>query len=142
MRLTQVAVLVALCLMLVACGGGNFDTITGNWAATLSGTGVSPSVPVTIQFTVTLNQTSPPDVDVTNFIQNSTSCLNASNSLSSTFSNGAFALHVASAPGPFQNVLDLQGNVDGSAITGNWTFVGGASQESCSASGTFKLTKG
>jgi hypothetical protein len=129
MRLSRITLLLALCLMLVSCGGGGSSgspgTINGNWSATLTGTGTSPSVPVTIQFAVTLNQTNPPAVDVKNFIQNSTSCLSTSNTLSSTFSNGAFTLHVAAFSGAFQNVLDLQGNLNGQTITGNWTFTGG-----------------
>ena len=143
MRLTRATILLALCLMLVSCGGGKsgpFD-INGNWAATLSGTGVSPSVPVTIQFTVTLNQTSPPDVNATNFTPPN-ACFSNPSTLTSTFSNGAFTMKIVGFTGAFANVMNLQGNVDGSSITGNWTFVGGASQESCSASGTFKMTRG
>jgi hypothetical protein len=144
MRLTRVTVLLALCLMLVSCGGssgsGGPGTINGNWTATLSGTGVFPSVPVTIQFTVTLNQTSPPNVDATNFTPPN-SCFSNPSALSSTFSGGAFTLQILAFSGAFQNKMNLQGNLDGNTITGNWTFVGGASQESCSASGTFKMTR-
>jgi hypothetical protein len=145
MKLARITLLVAFCLLLAACGGsssgsGSPGTINGNWAATLSGTGVSPSVPVTIQFTVTLNQTSPPAVDATNFTRPN-SCFSDPSTLSATFSGGAFTLQILAFSGAFQNKLNLQGNLDGNTITGNWTFVGGASQESCSASGTFKMTR-
>ncbi len=141
MRLTRVTVPLALCLMLVSCGGGGTPgTINGNWTATLSGIGLSPSVPVTIQFAVTLNQTSPPDVAATNFTPPN-ACFSNPSTLSSTFSSGAFTLKIVAFSGAFANVMNLQGKMDGNTISGNWTFVGGASQESCSASGTFKMTK-
>ena len=142
MRLTRVTVLLALCLMLVSCGSSSPGTINGNWSGTL--TGATASSPVLIKFTVTLNQTSPPDVDATNFIQSApNSCFSNSSTLTSTFSSGAFKLHVVdSQQGAFQNALDLQGNLDGSTITGNWTLTPGVSQESCTSSGTFKMTKG
>ena len=143
MRLILVTVVLALCLMLVSCGGGSSGspgTINGNWSATLTGTGTSPNVPVTIQFTVTLNQTSPPNVDATNFTPPN-SCFSNPSMLSSTFSSGAFTLKIVAFSGAFANVMNLQGNLDGNTITGNWTFTGGASQQSCSASGTFKMTK-
>lgn len=126
--------------MLVSCGGKS-GTINGNWAATLSGTESTNSVPVTIGFTVTLNQTSPPAVDATNFTLNPPNSCFASSTLSSTFSGGTFTLQIATAPGPFQNVLNLQGKIDGNTMTGTWTSTGGASQDECSASGTFKMTK-
>ncbi len=144
MRLIRVTVLSALCLLLVSCGGGSGSpgTINGIWTATLTGIGVSPSVPVTIQFTVTLNQTSPPAVDATNFtLSTPDSCFSNPSTLSSTFSGGAFTLHILAFSGAFQNKMNLQGKLDGNTITGNWTFAGGASQENCSASGTFKMTR-
>ena len=135
-------VLLALCLMLVSCGGKP-GTINGSWAATLSGTEtVNGDIPITIGFTVTLNQTSPPDVDATNFTITAApnSCFTGA-TLSATFSGGAFTLKIATAPGPFQNVLNLQGNLDGSTIKGSWTSLGGASELECTASGTYKMTK-
>jgi len=133
----------ALLLSLVflsACGGGKPGTINGNWAATLTGAEAVSNVPVNFGFTVTLNQTSPQNVDATNFAIPSNSCF-IGNTLSSTFSGGIFTLHVATAPGPFQNVLDLKGTLDGSTMTGTWTSQGGASEDQCTASGTYKMTK-
>lgn len=66
MRLTRVIVPLAFCLMLVSCGGSP-GTINGNWSATLTGAEAASNVPVNFGFTVTLNQTSPPNVDATNF---------------------------------------------------------------------------
>jgi hypothetical protein len=143
MRLTRITVLLALCLMLVSCGGGHFDTINGNWTATLSGTATQSGAAEVLKFTVTLNQTSPPGVDATNFtLSTPTSCLSDPSTVSSTFSNGAFTMDIVGFPGVFQNVLKLQGNVNGSALTGSWTFTGGPSESGCDGSGTFKLTKG
>src|ERR1043166_4841935 len=139
MRLTRVTVLLALCLMLVSCGGGKPGTINGNWSATLTGTTLN-SVQEVLTFTATLNQTNPPDLDVTNFVLGD-SCLRTFNP-SATFSSGVFKLHVVdSQPSAFQNALDLQGNLDGNTITGTWMLTPGASQESCEASGTFKMTR-
>ena len=143
MRLTRITVLMALCLMLVSCGGGSSSpgTINGNWSGTLTGTATFGGAAVIMNITTTLNQTSPPAVDVTN-LNLSNSCLLTFNP-SATFSGGAFKLHVVdSQQGGFQNTLDLQGSLDGSTITGNWTLTPGASQERCEASGTFKMTKG
>jgi hypothetical protein len=142
MKLARITLLLALCLMLVSCGGssGSPGTINGNWSATLSGTTLELGTAEVLTFTATLNQTSPPAVDVTNFVLGAP-CFSSSNAFS-TFSSGAFTLHVVdSQQGGFQNKLDLQGNLDGRTITGNWTLTGGASQESCTASGTFKMTR-
>jgi len=144
MRLARGIVLLALCLMLASCGGGSGSsgTINGNWSATLTGTATTSSSPVLIQFTVTLNQTSPPSVDATNFtLSAANSCFSNPATLTSTFSNGAFGLNIASFSGAFQDVLGITGKIDGSTITGNWTFTGGVSQDFCNSSGTFKMTR-
>lgn len=44
-------------------------------------------------------------------------------------------------PAQPQNELNLQGNVAGKTITGNWTLTGGASPGCNSGSGTFTMTK-
>lgn len=145
MRLTGITALLALCLMLVSCGSGSPDTINGNWSATLSGAQV-------LKFTVTLNQTSPPDVEMANFsFTTPTPCFDASHTQSSTFiSNGVvdgnitgvFTLGIGTIfPDQAQNELNLQGNVVGKTITGNWTLTGGASTGCNSDSGTFTMIK-
>jgi hypothetical protein len=145
MRLTRITALLALWLMLVSCGGGNSDTINGNWTATLSGGQV-------LKFTVALNQTSPPDVDMTNFnFTTPTPCFDAFHGQSATFTSsgivngnitGAFTLGIGTLfPEQPQNELNLQGNVSGKTITGNWTLSGGASTGCNSDSGSFKMTK-
>jgi hypothetical protein len=102
MRLTRITVLLALCLMLVSCVGGHFDTINGNRIATLSGTATQSGAAEVLKFTVTLNQTSPPDVDATNFtLSTPTSCLSDPSTLSSTFSNGTFTMDSVGFPGVF-----------------------------------------
>ena len=141
MRLTRVTVLPALCVMLVSCGGSSGPgTINGNWSGTLTGTTAFSHTAVSMNITATLNQTNPPNVDVTNF-NLSASCLRTFTP-SATFSSGVFKLHVVDfQPFPFQNAMDLQGNLDGNTITGSWMLTPGVSQESCEASGTFKMTR-
>ena len=145
MRLIRITALLALWLMLVSCGGGNSDTINGNWTATLSGAQV-------LKFTVTLNQTSPPDVDMTNFnFTTPTPCFDAFHGQSATFTSsgivngnitGAFTLGIGTLfPAQPQNELNLQGNVSGKTIAGNWTLSGGASTGCNSDSGSFTMTK-
>ena len=139
MKLTRTTVLLALCLMLVSCGGGP-GNINGNWSGTLSGTITGTSNTESFNITVTLNQTTPPDVTVTN-LNIATVCIGSGNNVSSTFTNGAFSLGATASSGAFQNSISLSGKLDGNTIKGNWTSTGGASQETCTASGTFKMTK-
>jgi hypothetical protein len=128
--------------MLVSCGGGSPGTINGNWSGTLSGTITATGTAEVFNISVTLNQTSPPGVDVTN-LNIANSCVNSpSATLSSTFTNGVFNLGIAAFSGPFQNSMSLGGKIDGNTITGNWTSTGGVSNQGCTASGTFKMTKG
>lgn len=144
-RFAGIAALILLELALVSCGGGNSDTINGNWTATLSGAQV-------LKFTVTLNQTAPPGVDMTNFnFTTPTPCFDASHTQSSTFVSsgvvngnitGAFTLGIGTIfPQQVQNELNLQGNANGKTITGNWTLTGGASTGCNSDSGAFTMTK-
>ena len=145
LKLNRITVLSVLCLMLVACGGGKSDTINGNWTATLSGAQV-------LKFTVTLNQTAPPDVDMTNFnFTTPTPCFDAFHGQSATFTSsgivngnitGPFTLGIGTLiPAQPQNELNLQGNVNGKTITGNWTLTGGATPGCNSDSGAFTMTK-
>jgi hypothetical protein len=140
MRLTGITVVLSLCSMLVSCGGGSPGTINGNWSGTLSGTITGTGTAEVFNITVTLNQTSPPDVDVTN-LNIANSCVSAPSAISSTFSNGVFNLGVVAFAAPFQNGINLGGKIDGNTITGTWTSTGGASNEGCTASGTFKMTR-
>ena len=141
MRLTRGTALLALCLMLVSCGGGSPGTIDGNWSGTLSGTITGTGVKESFNITVTLSQTNPPDVNVTN-LNIANACIGSGDNVSSTFTNGVFNLGATAFSGAFQNSISLGGKLDGNTITGNWTSTGGASQENCTASGTFKMTKG
>lgn len=144
-RSSRIAAFILLGLALVSCGGGSSDTINGNWTATLSGAQV-------LKFTVTLNQTAPPAVDMTNFkFTTPTPCFDAFHGQSSTFVSsgvvngnitGAFTLGIGTLfPAQPQNELNLQGNVNGKTITGNWTLTGGASTGCNSDSGSFTMTK-
>ena len=141
MRLTRITVLLALCLMLVSCGSGSPGTIDGNWSGTLSGTITATGTAEVFNISVTLNQTNPPDVNVTN-LNIANSCVGSGTTLSSTFTNGVFNLGIAAFSGPFQNSMSLGGKLDGNTITGTWTSTGGVSNQTCTSSGTFKMTKG
>lgn len=143
--LSGIAAIILLGLALVSCGGGNSDTINGNWTATLSGAQV-------FKFTVTLNQTSPPDLDMSNFnFTSPTPCFDASHTQSSTFVSsgvvngnitGVFTLGIGTVfPAQPQNELNLHGNANGKTITGNWTLTGGASTGCNNDSGAFTMSR-
>jgi hypothetical protein len=116
MKLNRITVLTVLCLMLVACGGGKSDTINGNW-----------------------NFTTP------------TPCFDAFHGQSATFTSsgivngnitGAFTLGIGTLiPAQPQNELNLQGNVNGKTIAGNWTLTGGATPGCNNDSGAFTMTR-
>jgi hypothetical protein len=110
--------------MLVSCGGSP-GTINGNWSGTLSGKTMETGAAEVFNITVTLNQTNPPAVDVTN-LNIANSCVGTpSATVSSTFTNGVFNLGVVAFPPPFQNGMSLGGKIDGNTIKGNWTITGG-----------------
>jgi hypothetical protein len=147
----QMAIVLLLSLVFLnGCGGSNSgpaksDTMTGSWTATLAGTPV-------VRFNTTLMQNSPTDVTVTDFgFQGPVSCFTAFAGRSATFNStgivngnitGSFTFTVTTLfPGPAQNVLVLQGSVNGPRIDGTWNRTGGATILCDSASGTFTMTK-
>lgn len=131
--------------MLLASCGGDPATINGDWSATLSGT-------QTLKFTVTLNQTTPPELDVTDFnFTTPTACFDSLHGQSGSFApsgniggniTGAFNLSISTLfPAQPQNVLSLQGEVNGNTITGSWSLTGGVGQGCSPDSGNFTMHK-
>jgi hypothetical protein len=142
-----IATVLAVGLILVACGGGSSSsspTVTGNWTATLTNTDSTPA----LGFTTSLTQ-SGGSVMVTGTNLNfttSTACFTSGGSqtgsfvLSGNFNGnitGAFQLIITSGT-PTGNTLTLQGTVNNNTITGTWTLTGTGG---CTGSGTFTIMK-
>jgi hypothetical protein len=128
------------------CGSGSPQTLNGSWAAALSGT-------QSFSFSATLEQGSGTDVTVTNLaLTSAMPCFNSSfapESAAYTSSGvvngnitGPFNLTITTLfPAQNQNVLVLQGNVNGQTITGTWNLTGGVSSGCAPGSGNFTMTK-
>jgi len=141
-----IAMLLALGLMLNACGGGssnNSGNINGNWTATLTDSSGNP----VFAFTTTLTQSSDTSVSVTNLTFTSqTQCFTSGETATGTFAltgnfngnvTGTFAMTITSGV-PSGNVLTLQGNVANNTISGTWTLTGVTS--GCTGNGNFTMT--
>ena len=147
MKQFGIAIVLALGLILVACGGGNSssaNTVAGNWTATLTNTDGTPA----FAFTTSLTQGSGTVVVTgTNLsFTTSTACFTSGGSqtgsfvLSGNFNGsitGAFQLTITSGT-PSGNTLTLQGTVNNNTVTGTWTLTGTGG---CTGSGNFTMTK-
>jgi hypothetical protein len=144
MKQFGIAIVLALGLVLAACGGGNSsssNTVSGNWTATLTGT---PA----LAFTTSLTQSSGTVVTGTNLsFTTSTNCFTSGGSQTGSFAlsgnfngniTGVFQLTITSGT-PSGNTLVLQGNVNNNTISGTWTLTGVTS--GCTGNGTFTMTK-
>jgi hypothetical protein len=148
MKQFGIAVVMAVGLILLACGGGSSstsNTVTGNWTATLTNSDGTPA----FAFTTSLTQSNgTATVTGTNLsFTTSTSCFTSGGSqtgsfvLSGNFNGniiGAFQLTVTSGT-PSGNTLVLQGTVNNNTITGTWNLTG--STQGCTGNGTFTLTR-
>jgi hypothetical protein len=142
MRQFGIALVMAVGLVLVACGGGSSsnNTVTGNWTATLTGT-------QDLTFTTSL-QSNGSSVTGTNLtFTTSTPCFTSGGSQTGSFIlsgnlngnvTGTFQLTITSGTPP-GNTLVLQGTVNNNTIIGTWTLTGLTS--GCTGSGNFTLTK-
>jgi hypothetical protein len=143
MKQFGMAIVLAVGLVLVACGGGtsnSADNVTGNWTATLTGT-------QDLTFSTSL-QSNGSTVTGTNLsFSTSTPCFTSGGTqtgsfiLSGNFTGnitGAFQLTITSGT-PSGNTLVLQGTVNNNTITGTWKLTG--STEGCSGNGTFTSTR-
>ena len=148
MRYFSFAVLLVLGLTLSGCGDSNSSTgtVNGNWSAALSNPDGTPA----FMFTTTLNQSSnSSSLTVTNFTFSTTGgCFTGQTTQSGSFAfsgdfngnvTGAFSMTISTVSAvPPNDVLTLQGTVNGGTISGNWTLTG---QAGCSGSGTFSMTQ-
>ena len=142
-----IVALLALGFTLSGCGSNNPQTINGNWTATLTGT-------QSFSFTATLAQGSGSDITVSNLALTSAmpcftssfapqSATYTSNGVVNGKITGPFSLTITTLfPEQNQNVLVLQGNVNGGTITGSWTLTGGVTTGCAAAgSGNFTMTR-
>ena len=143
--------LIFVALLMVGCGsssGGNSGNVNGNWNASL--TNASDGSPA-YTFSTTFTQSSNGAVSVTNFKFNSAGPCFESQSTSQTGSftlsgnsggnvTGTFGMVITTMfpAAATQNVLNLQGTVNGNTITGTWNLTG---TSGCSGNGNFTINK-
>jgi len=149
MKQFGIAMVLAVGLILVACGGGSsngLDTVTGNWTAMLTNTDGTPA----FSFTTSLSQSNgTATVTGTNLnFTSSTSCFTSGGSqtgsfvLSGNFNGnitGTFQLTITSGTPPGNTLTLQQGMVNNNTISGNWSLTG--PNQGCTGSGTFTLTR-
>jgi len=142
-----IIVLVAVGLTAAGCGGGSgpgSGNINGTWSATLSNMDGSTAY----SFTSTFTQGSGSSVSFTNFTFSSAGPCFASEETTETGSfglagnfngavSGTFAMTISTMfPSAMNNVLTLQGTVNGNTISGTWILAGGTG---CNGNGTFVI---
>ncbi len=140
-------VLLALGMSMSGCGNGNGSgpgNINGTWAFDL--TNADGTLGYT--FSTTFTQESDSTLDVTNFTFTSTGPCFAGYQTSETGTfglmgnfngnvTGTFGMTITTMfPGATNNVLTLQGTVNGHTISGTWTLTG---LTGCSGNGTFTI---
>src|ERR1700690_2676169 len=146
MKQFGIAIVVALGLLLSACGGGSpstAGTVTGSWTATLTNADTTPAFAFTTSLTQGNTTTVVTGTNLT--FTNSTQCFTSggtqtgsfvlSANLNSSNITGAFQLTIVSGTPP-GNTLTLTGTVTNNTIAGTWILTGG-----CTGSGTFTMTK-
>lgn len=134
-------------LITAGCGGGtglNPGNINGTWTATLT----NPDGSSAFAFTTSFTQSSGNALSVTNFtFSSSGSCFSSpttetgSFNLSGNFNGtvtGSFEMTISTLFPEQNNVLTLNGTVNGSTISGTWTLTG---TTGCSGNGTFTFNK-
>jgi hypothetical protein len=144
-----IIVLLALGLVMSGCGSSNSrglgsGNINGTWFATLTNTDGS----LAYTFSTTFTQATGSALDVTSFTFTSTGPCFASDQTSETGTfglmgnfngnvTGTFGMTITTMfPGATNNLLTLQGTVNGNTISGTWTLTGGTG---CSGNGTFTI---
>jgi hypothetical protein len=144
MKISAVAILLSIALVLAGCGGGpsRGGNINGTWAATLTDLNGSEE----FGFTTSIITNSDGTLTVSNFSFTTNSpCFVSGETVTGAFSlTGDFNGHVAGnfsfkvvSGSPSGNTLNLSGLVSGNKITGNWTLSG---DPGCTGSGVFSMT--
>jgi hypothetical protein len=152
MRHVTLAALMALALLLSACGtsnnASNNGSINGNWTATLLDTNNQP----VFGFTTALTQTSGSGLVIANFkFTTNTACFGSNPTETGGFTlggnftgnvTGSFTLNIQSGTtgSSGSNNLVLQGTVNNNTVSGTWVLAGTGS--GCTGSGKFTMTKG
>jgi hypothetical protein len=145
-RKTNIIALLFLALTMAGCGSNTAGpgNINGNWSATLTDTNGA----TVYAFTTTFTEAGAGGLTVTNFTFTSTGPCFATypTSETGTFTlsgnlngsvMGTFGMTITTIfPAATNNVLTLQGTVNGSTISGTWTLTG---LTGCSGNGTFTI---
>jgi hypothetical protein len=151
MRYYKLVALLALGLLLTACGSSNGSntnsSINGNWTATLLDTNGKP----VFNFTTALASSGSAGLVISNFkFTTSSPCFGASPTESGGFSlggnfngnvSGSLTMTIQSGSGASgNNLLSLQGTVHNNTVSGTWTLTGTGA--GCTGSGNFSMNKG
>ncbi len=148
----RIAALLALALLLTACGSSNTNgsnsSINGNWTATLLDVSGKP----VFGFTTALSSNGSNGIIITNFsFTTATPCFGSGSTETGGFTlggnfngvtTGTFTLTVQSGltGSNGSNTLTLQGTVNNNTVSGTWTIAGTGA--GCAGSGAFTMIKG
>jgi len=142
------AILLGLVLTVSGCGGSSSGAsqINGNWTASMINADGSQA----FSFATALRASNgSSNLTINNFtFTTAGTCFNTSASQTGTFSftgdfqghvTGTFSMIISTAfPSGTNNVLTLQGAVNGPTISGTWTLTG---VTGCSGNGSFSMTR-
>jgi len=144
-----IASLLALALILTACGSGNsmspgVSSINGNWIATLN----NPDGSLAYKFSATLTQGSGSQLSITNLTyttDESCTALGALNAAAGSFSITGSSHGSISGPFTMQEILtnvggadlSLEGALSNGTISGSWNLTGLVPP--CGGSGSFTM---
>jgi hypothetical protein len=150
MRHFAIAALMALGLILCACGNtnnsSNNGSINGNWTATLLDMNNKP----VFGFTTALTESGSSGLVVANFnFTTNNACFGTGSTESGGFTlggnfngnvTGSFTMTIQSPKTSSSNTLVLQGTVNNNTVSGTWVLSGTGS--GCTGSGNFTMVKG
>jgi hypothetical protein len=146
MKRIRVLVTLVLGLLLAGCSeGAHLQNIDGVWNAQLSNADGTSAFALQL----VLTQAGGTQVNVTGLVFTvPASCFSTETSQNATFTRtgdvngrlmGDFEMTVATMFPEENNVLTLQGNVNGTMITGTWSLTGGTAP--CNGSGDFQMSE-
>lgn len=141
-----VIALLALGLTMAGCGSSSNNSSSGNINGTWSANLINTDGTTAFGFSTNFTQASGNSVTVTNLTFNSPSpCFASTTTGTGTFGlggnsngtvTGTFGMTVTTMYPAMNNVLTLQGTVNGKTITGTWTLTG---LSGCTGNGTFTI---